>query len=591
MPSYTFRRPWIYNPRKKRRVPYVVRFSGGGTTTLDVDSGSYTVTGSNATLLHNYVISASAGSYTVTGSDATLLHHYVLAADAGSVVVSGATASLLASRPLSCSSGAYTVTGSDATFLHNKAIQAASGSVTISGSNASLLYNRIMPVDSGAYTISGANATFVVGKIMDADAGSYTVTGSNASFLRTYVLPAASGSVAVSGANASLLYNRLVSATPGSFAVSGANATFVLGKTLLVSSGSYTVSGANASFLCTRVLLASSGAYSITGADATLSSSAQNDYAALVQATAAANLKGFWRLNESLGGTQAMDSSGNGNHSVALANNTFGISTGLGGSANTGSQFSGSVGSYIKLENEGATGPLGATQFTITCWFKMLPGGFGITTSTGTGGLNMYPLVMKGRTETDSSPLNLNYALGISAGNVLCGDFESTTGTNHPISGGTTILENLWYFAALTYNGSSFKLFLNGAENATAISTSDTPQSNSIQPASIGASFNSGGVAAGAVNGVIDEVAIWNTALSSAQILSLYEVGRANISLSAQINAIALLSGSVSVNRGLFDGEYFDVISTRDKAFGVATTRNKGFVLNADNSKSFNLKK
>jgi hypothetical protein len=203
----------------------------------------------------------------------------------------------------------------------------------------------------------------------------------------------------------------------------------------------------------------------------------------------------------------------------------------------------------------------------------------------------MYPLVMKGRTETDSSPLNLNYALGISAGNVLCGDFESTTGTNHPISGGTTILENLWYFAALTYNGSSFKLFLNGAENATAISTSDTPQSNSIQPASIGASFNSGGVAAGAVNGVIDEVAIWNTALSSAQILSLYEVGRANISLSAQINAIALLSGSVSVNRGLFDGEYFDVISTRDKAFGVATTRNKGFVLNADNSKSFNLKK
>ena len=221
----------------------------------------------------------------------------------------------------------------------------------------------------------------------------------------------------------------------------------------------------------------------------------------------------------------------------------------------------------------------------------MLSSSFGATASTGTGGIVIYPLVMKGQTESDTSPQNLNYALGISAGNVLCGDFESTAGANHPISGGTTIVENRWYFAALTYNGASFKLFLNGAEDATAISTSHTPEATSIQPASIGAAVNSSGTVAGAVNGVIDEVAIWNTPLSSAQILNLYETGRANIALSAQINGVSNISGGVLLNRGLFDGEGFTLISTRNKTFAVNSTRTKGFVVNADNSKSFSLKK
>ncbi len=187
------------------------------------------------------------------------------------------------------------------------------------------------------------------------------------------------------------------------------------------------------------------------------------------------------------------------------------------GAGGYGLYFDG-VNDYVSF---GAAPGLGTVAFTLELWFKRT--GPGVAASTGTGGLNAIPLLTKGRGEYDGDDHDMNYFLGIRAtDNVLAADFEegtggSTLGLNHPIYGTTAITDNVWHHAAATYDGSKWQLFLDGALQAELI-VNQPPRYDSIQHAAIGAALDSTGEAAGAFNGSVDEVRIWNYARTTQQI-------------------------------------------------------------------------
>lgn len=178
------------------------------------------------------------------------------------------------------------------------------------------------------------------------------------------------------------------------------------------------------------------------------------------------------------------------------------------------------------------TSTLGAATFTLECWFNWTGGG--VTASTGTGGIIAYPLITKGRGEADGDTRDMNYFLGITAGGVLAADFEdidATTidgdaaGQNQPITGAITITPNEWHHAAATFDGTYWRLYLDGIlDNTVNVTNSGytppRPQFNSIQHAGIGTAMTSTGAASGYFQGVIDEVRIWNYARSRAEIQS-----------------------------------------------------------------------
>ncbi len=160
----------------------------------------------------------------------------------------------------------------------------------------------------------------------------------------------------------------------------------------------------------------------------------------------------------------------------------------------------------------GQASALGASNFTVECWFMRT--GAGVSVSTGSGGVTAIPLVTKGRGEVDGNNKDMNYFLGINASTpVLVGDFEegssgTTPGLNHPAFGNTLLVSNKWYHAALTHDGTSLALYLNGILE-TNITVGQPPRWDSIQHAAIGSALTSSGSPSGYFKGYIDRVRVW----------------------------------------------------------------------------------
>jgi hypothetical protein len=160
---------------------------------------------------------------------------------------------------------------------------------------------------------------------------------------------------------------------------------------------------------------------------------------------------------------------------------------------------------------------LGLSRFTLEAWFKRT--GTGASASSGSGGLTAIPLVTKGRGESDGGTMDCNYFLGLRAtDSVLAADFEDmATGANHPVAGATPVTSGVWHHAAVSFDGTTWRLYLDGQLDATR-AVSATPRFDSIQHFGIGTALNTTGAAAGFFDGVIDEVRVWNYARSLSEI-------------------------------------------------------------------------
>jgi hypothetical protein len=229
----------------------------------------------------------------------------------------------------------------------------------------------------------------------------------------------------------------------------------------------------------------------------------------------ASGLKGRWGLNEG-SGTTAFNVFGAGSDGT-LTNGPLWV---------PGSPFdlSGALrlGASSAYTTFGDPAALDLAQFTIETWFRR--DGAGIAATTGTGGINAIPLVSHGAAEVDASDnRDMNFLLGIRGEDgVLCADFEegaggASPGLNHPIVGVTPIATGVWHHAAVTYDGTTWRLYLDGVlENE--LTVGQPPRSDTIQHAALGTSLTSSGVAAGFFHGTLDEVRVWSFARSVAGI-------------------------------------------------------------------------
>lgn len=212
----------------------------------------------------------------------------------------------------------------------------------------------------------------------------------------------------------------------------------------------------------------------------------------LAQVAPTSGLVGYWNLNET-GGATAGDSSGN-SYNGTLVNNPSWVS----GRVNNGLNLSGAS-QYVRVPDASSL-HLASTTYSYTFWFR--------TNNPNTD----QGLVGKNGSTGFVSAINTN--------KVLVGHRINDTSSNL-LWGATTLGANTWYHAAVVYDRSTLKIYLNGAEDGSRNVSTDLPDT-------LGDIFL--GSASGIhLNGILDEVRIYNRALSTSEITNIYnEAGSVN---------------------------------------------------------------
>lgn len=213
--------------------------------------------------------------------------------------------------------------------------------------------------------------------------------------------------------------------------------------------------------------------------------------------TKSRNLAGGWRLEET-SGTSSADLSGNANTGTLT-----GSPSRVAGKLGTGLSLNGSS-QYVTIPSSASLRISG--QITVSAWVKL----------SSIPSSNWANIVSKGFDGgTVGYDLRLTY-FGSSTLDILSYD-GSEYGTSYDVSAWTT---GVWYHVVGLYDGTNWKLYVNGVNVSTTASGTGALGSANTGPLVIGGFDNSGSVSR-LFPGTIDEVRVYNRGLTAAEVRSL----------------------------------------------------------------------
>lgn len=219
-----------------------------------------------------------------------------------------------------------------------------------------------------------------------------------------------------------------------------------------------------------------------------------------------------------------IDSSG-GNRNGAV---TGGVNYGVSGRLNTGLGWNGSSNTYVSVPHTSVLN-LPNTGGTVMLWIQPTLTNGSIPQNTGMGvirkpdyGPNLYSPGGYGieiYRNLTSSPANIRVHLGWNSG---------TSNSQQTLTGTMPLSNNTWHHVALTWNAATMNIYVDGLLDSTAPRTSGPLNWASASPSPIYFGHN-GAAVTGAppawYTGSMDEAALFNRQLSTAEIKAAYERG------------------------------------------------------------------
>jgi predicted phosphodiesterase len=168
------------------------------------------------------------------------------------------------------------------------------------------------------------------------------------------------------------------------------------------------------------------------------------------------------------------------------------------------------VNSHNDVVSIPSTQSLKLSKFSVAAWFKTISN-FGSEAS----------IVNKGGFGTDSSGNNMNYGIWMTSSEKVEGGFETSSGSNRYAISPSSFNNGQWHHGVVTFDGSIVKLYIDGVQVGTR-TTASSPETSGNHPLKIGANSRT---VSNLFTGSIDEVGIWNRALTNIQIANLKNNG------------------------------------------------------------------
>jgi hypothetical protein len=156
--------------------------------------------------------------------------------------------------------------------------------------------------------------------------------------------------------------------------------------------------------------------------------------------------------------------------------------------------------------------------------------GHGVECSAGNPPDSLHPaipLITKGRGDSDGDEaVDIYYFMGLAndRGYVLAADFEEAAAganpsQNQPVRGTVPIETGRWYHVAATFDGSVWRLYVDGNLDVMLdLGAATPPASNSGVGTAIGTSLRASGGDSGSFDGLVDELRVWGRALDESEI-------------------------------------------------------------------------
>ena len=255
----------------------------------------------------------------------------------------------------------------------------------------------------------------------------------------------------------------------------------------------------------------------------TATSESNSNYSSLSDNTLMSGLIGLWHLNEAAGTSGAgsvIDSSSTGSNGTPTS-----VTFGSPGKLNTSATFDGSN-SYISVPDNTAYSNLSA--ITLTAW--IYPTAYPASGHSAT----IITKNTEGIGGTIADPFEVWTFVYNQTGNVVAVISTGAPGSRGILTSAATLPLNTWSQVTFTYNGSTMKLYFNGVQDANTTSASMTiGTSNNTYAPLIGAFLCSSYPEK--FTGMIDEVAIWNRALTDGtsstpkEVQQLYQRGASRL--------------------------------------------------------------
>jgi hypothetical protein len=131
-------------------------------------------------------------------------------------------------------------------------------------------------------------------------------------------------------------------------------------------------------------------------------------------------------------------------------------------------------------------------------------------------------IVNKGGMGLETAGQNINYGIYFTTTNTVAGIIETSGGIDHIATSTRTYNDGQWHYAVMTYDGTTLRLYIDGVQVASKSTGGAVPDNTGTQPVRVGANSRA---ADRFFTGNVDEVRVWNRALTSTEVSNAYNSG------------------------------------------------------------------